>query len=385
MACAESHLSVARVIEEEISLLGPIPFERFMELALYHPDGGYYARVRHTQIGRRGDFWTSPSLGPLFGRLLALQFTEVWELLGKPHPFYLVEQGAHKGELAADILETIAEVSPAFWSAARYRIIEPKEPWRTVQAETCSQRGVSDRVEWSPSLKEGEPIAQGIFFCNELLDSFPVHRVLYDGREWKEFYVACREGRFDWLLGPLSTPVLIRHLEELPLPRILNYTTEVNLRARGWLYEVSQGFRQALFFLIDYGYNTPEYYSPFRKTGTLAAYRSHRRCEDLLEAPGEQDLSAHVDFGTLARWGEELGHQTLGWADQGPFLVGVASKYLGQKDFLLDLPRSARVFHMLVHPEGFGRTFRVLIQAKGVATALPLSCLRFARPRPEDG
>ncbi|WP_214096213.1 class I SAM-dependent methyltransferase [Candidatus Methylacidithermus pantelleriae] len=350
-----------------------------MELALYHPRLGYYAKADPTRIGRKGDYLTSPTVGSLFGRLLALQWVEVWELLGKPQAFVLIEQGAHTGLLASDILRTIREVEPKLWEVVRYWIIEPIPDWQTIQQQQLETHGVAEKVCWSSAEPPDVLCPLGVFFCNELVDSFPVHRIRYEDDRWKEWYVGYEGGQFYWTTGPLSCSELAKELSHLPLPAIPGYSTEICLRAREWLRNISRALSQGLFVIIDYGYDTVTYYSPLRSEGTLLAYERHKRYRNLLEKPGQRDLSSHVDFGSLARWGKEVGHETMGWTDQHHFLIGIASKYLGVQDRLLGLPRSAAAFQLLTHPEGFGKTFHVLVQSKGIASPLPLSGLRFAR------
>ena len=162
---------LAESIRAEIKERGPQPFAWFMEQALYHPEHGYYSSGRAT-IGRRGDYFTNISVGPVFGELLAAQFAEIWERIGKIDNFAIVEQGAHHGEFARDVLESARWRSPEFFSALRYQIVEPFTASQDRQSETLRQ--YRDRVLWKKSLDKLEPFI-GIHFSNELLDAMPVN------------------------------------------------------------------------------------------------------------------------------------------------------------------------------------------------------------------
>ena len=173
-------------IRKAIQAHGPVSFAWFMEQALYHPQHGYYSSGRCT-IGRRGDYYTSVSVGPLFGRLLAAQFEEMWRVLGRPNEFKIVEQGAHDGQLARDVLEATREHYPDLFAALRYEIVEPLPTLRARQAETLSP--FKEQVGWSDGLQQVAPFC-GVHFSNELLDAMPVHLVKWSGTEWLERHVA---------------------------------------------------------------------------------------------------------------------------------------------------------------------------------------------------
>ena len=170
-------------IRETMRQRGPVAFAWFMEQALYHPEFGYYSSGQ-CAIGRRGDYFTNVSVGPLFGRLLAAQFAEMWEILGRPGDFTIVEQGAHYGEFAGDVLDEARERTPDFFSALRYSVIEPFPVLEARQKERL--RGFTEKVTWRKSMDDLEPFT-GVHFSNELIDSMPVRLISRAGNEdWKE-------------------------------------------------------------------------------------------------------------------------------------------------------------------------------------------------------
>src|ERR1700736_2687062 len=170
-------------IRTAIAERGPVSFAWFMEQALYHPEFGYYSSGQG-QIGRRGDYFTNVSVGPLFGRMLAAQVEEMWEIMDRPGDFTIVEQGAHHGDFAKDVLEAVRESAPEFFAALRYCVIEPFPILESRQRETLGE--FTGKVTWRKSLSDLEPFV-GVHFSNELLDAMPVHLISCQGNEdWKE-------------------------------------------------------------------------------------------------------------------------------------------------------------------------------------------------------
>jgi SAM-dependent MidA family methyltransferase len=369
------------IIRTEIGRKGSIPCERFMELALYHPAGGYYRREREKpRAGRKGDFFTSVSAGPLFGRLLARQFLEMWEKMGRPAPFWIVEQGAEDGRLALDILAWCRDEAPDFFAALRYGIFEIGSPSRGAQEKVLAAAGFEKKTAWIGDMDnwEGRRIVAGVFFSNELVDAFPVHRVVRRDGAWREFHVALDEqGRFAWGERKIEDAALGEAVKQLPT--LDGYATEINLRARRWMEWLAQTWVFGYVVTIDYGFPASIYYAPFRTQGTLSGYREHRRVEDLLAEPGSCDLTAHVDFTALARIGEKAGLAMLGFLDQQHFLTGIAHDELedraGPK---AGIAENLRAWQTLTHPDYLGTRFQVLVHAKGAPATL--AGLRYARP-----
>ncbi|MDD5348905.1 MAG: SAM-dependent methyltransferase [Chthoniobacteraceae bacterium] len=359
---------LAEILRAEIASGGPMPFRRFMERALYDPAHGYYAAGR-AAIGREGDFFTSVSVGPLFGRLLAVQFGEMWERLGRPARFDVVEQGGAGGEFAGDVLRA-AEARPEFAAALRYRLVEPFPGNAARQRERLAE--FAGRVTWHASL-EALPPFTGVHFSNELVDAFPVHRVVFRAGAWRERYVAAgADGRFGWEDGPLSTPGLAAYLR--PLPALEGYETEVNAEAAPWLEAVAARLKRGYVLLADYGFARADYYLPERAGGTLAAYCQHRRSDDPLDDPGARDLTAHVDFTTLAEHGMAAGLALAGFTDQHHFLAALGRRVFPDVTDPRELTplrrKEMRAFATLVHPGLMGRDFHFLAFAKGAETAL---------------
>lgn len=356
------------IIREEIRARGPMRFDRYMELALYHPEHGYYAVPR--KIGREGDFFTSVSVGPLFGRLLARQILQMVELLADEPLVWVIEQGAHDGQLARDILDELSR-----WQAVRdrirYMLVEPSPGFQDLQERTIGAR--SGDVLWAKGLdawKAERPA--GVFISNELADALPVRLIEARDGEWLERCVTVGEDdEFGWVHGPLDDD-LRQAVGELPLVPVDRHRAEIGVAARDWMGKTSAFLRRGYVLTIDYGFPAAELYAPHRRDGTLTTYRDHRRGDDVLRAPGEQDITAHVDFTALARVGARSGWQALALVDQQRFLTGILQGCGLQFD-----AKEVRAFQTLTHPEFLGARFKALVMAKDAPTAL--DGLRFAR------
>lgn len=351
-------------------------FRRFMELALYHEELGYYASGR-ARIGRAGDFFTNVSVGPLFGRLLARQFAEMWGILGEPGNFTIIEQGAHRGDLAADVLGGLQEMSPECFETVGYRIVEPFPKVAAQQRETLAALG--DKVRWVQGPADvGAGVA--VHFSNELVDAFPVHLVTWTGGEWRERMVAERDGSLVFADGPPVSGALGEACMAIPGPLPSGYVTEVNLEVRRWITEVATSMQLGFVLAVDYGYRREHYYAPTRTAGTLSAYAAHRREPDPLARPGELDLTAHVEFDSLIEAARAAGLRLEGFTDQHHFAVGLGAEHFADGANAGE----RRAFQTLMHPEIMGTAFNVIVFSKGIATASPLAGFRFARP-PQAG
>jgi len=381
-------MSAAEIIRTEINRLGPIPFRRFMELALYEPSRGYYASGR-AAIGRQGDYVTSVSVGPLFGKLLAGQFEALWRGLGRPASFTVVEQGANTGDFAHDVLAA-AEAWPEFARALNYRIVEPFAINEARQRERLAAWEGQGRTAWHRRPEE-LPRFTGIHFSNELIDAMPVHAVTFRAGQWRERYVAFEPadhpgesaesgepgepnrtgGRFVWREGALSSPKLEAFTRFLPARE--GYRTEVNLDAPAWIAAVAARLKCGCVMVADYGFSRHDYYLPERTEGTLTGYRAQRRVDDPLETPGEQDLTAHVDFTTLAEAGERAGLTLAGFTDQHHFMVALGRAAFPDATAPLtpEEQRERRAFAALMHPGLMGRGFRFLALARGWTGPMP--------------
>ena len=363
---------LTELLRNEVAHRGPISFREFMAQALYHPQYGYYGSGR-ARIGRRGDFFTNVSVGSLFGTLLARQFVEMWQRLEAPAEFTIVEQGGHYGEFAADALNALREFAPACFAATTYRLVEPLAALRARQQETLA----AFRVDWVESLAELPPFV-GVHFSNELLDAFPVHRVVWTSDRWMERVVDFQENRFVFVDAPLANAALASHLARLPaVPP--GYETEVNLTAAGWLTALAAKLEAGFVLAIDYGYPRAEYYRPERTGGTLSASAGHRREPDPLARPGEIDLTAHVDFTTLAETASVHGLDLAGFTDQHHFMVGLGGLHFhDDASVTTRTQQEIRAFKTLMHPDLMGRSFKTICFAKRVRDS-KLNGFHFAR------
>jgi SAM-dependent MidA family methyltransferase len=377
--------ALVEAIRAEINAAGAIPFERFMEQALYHPEYGYYVERRSPHIGRYGDFYTNVSVSGLFGQLMGQQFEQMWEVLGCPDDFRIVEQGANDGRFAADVLRWMREWNPELWARTQYWILEPIVAARQVQEATLQAAGCGEKVVWSEGL-DGLAAGSmtGVFFSNELVDSFPVHLIIYRRDSWKELYVEWAGDGFRLVDGDFSSGELAAAVAVLPLHRVQRYTTEVNLRARRWIRQAANLFRAGFILTVDYGYDAENYYNAKRIDGTLLCYHEHRKSANALIRIGEQDITAHVDFSALACSGEEAGLAVVGFTDQHHFMVGLAQDDLATFEASGQAADphfrdTVRAFKTLMHPELMGSSFKFLVQAKGLEALPALDGLRFAR------
>jgi SAM-dependent MidA family methyltransferase len=357
-------------IRAEISNNGPQSFAWFMERALYHPELGYYSSGQAT-IGRRGDYFTNVSVGPLFGQLLAGQFIEIWERLGKIDNFKIVEQGAHDGQFARDVLEFAQQSSPEFYEIVGYEIVEPFSILQDRQSQTLREFG--DRVQWRKSLEETEPFV-GIHFSNELFDSMPVHLILSTTDGWRERFVGLDRNEFVFIDRAILNAALREFVETLPA-RPAGYQTEVNLAALDWVDILAKKLQSGCVLAIDYGFSRDEFYSPDRATGTLQTRAQHRQLHSPFREIGRADITAHVEWTSLAQCAEQCGLQLIGFTDQHHFITGLISdaRPLPQDS------KSKRALQTLLHPEMLGRAFQVLALSKDVDLKSKLSGFKFAR------
>ena len=358
-------------IREEILKSGAIPFARFMELALYCPETGYY-ETNKDNVGRAGDFITSVSAGCLFGELLAFQFAE-WleESRSAGCGLRIVEAGAHDGKLAADILNWLQTHRAKLFSEIEYVIIEPSERRQQWQRETLM---CFPNVRWfagfqsiaadPPQSALRTPQLNSIIFGNELLDAFPVRRLGWDATEkkWFEWGVTLAGEKFAWVKIPTPHSALRTPQLEAVLPD--NYTIEVSPAAENWWREAAAVLQRGKLLAIDYGFNSDEQFSPARLKGTLRAYHRHHVSDDLLAHPGEQDLTAHINFSAIQKAGEEAGLKTENLCTQPQFLTGILQKAVAEKQFASLDAKRVRQFQTLTHPEHLGRAFRALVQSR---------------------
>lgn len=364
----EQRTPLTDILVTRIGRDGPLTFADFMETCLYHPEYGYYMRKKPEEGA--SDYFTSPEVGPLFGRLLARQVREMWEVMARPSPFTLIECGAGCGRLSEQILTAATEQAPAFGLALRLWLVE-RSPQLREQAQAALAK-FGNRVHVSAELPSQPPV--GCVLSNELLDALPVHRVVQRGERLREIYICVRAGGLAEAEGEPSSPAVSDYLERYGAPLEDGQQAEVHLAALAWLEEAVAALARGFLLTIDYGYRAHELYVPHHLRGTLLAYRQHRAHEDWLAWPGEQDLTAHVNFTALEKRGQELGLETLGFTQQASFLLALAraSEFADiEGPGGGDCEKLARrqALKQLIHPGGMGETFKVLIQGKGFSGA----------------
>ena len=356
-------------IIDKIKKVGPVTFKTFMEMALYEPELGYYTSQK-TRIGRSGDFYTSSHLHPIFGMMIGKQMEEMWEMMGRPSAFQIVEMGSGAGYLCKDILEYYKGLGIGGQGLEReiiknlqYIIVELNPLMRENQKNLLSE--FSDKVRWISSIKELSAI-RGCFLSNELLDAFPVH-IIEMNDEIKEIFVSTDNEKLTEIKGTPGTNEIADYLKEFFIELEKGHRTEINLEIKKWLGEINRVLTEGFILTIDYGYSSEDYYSEDRDRGTLLCYHKHQMTEDPYQNTGEQDITAHVNFSSLKKWGDELGIKTIGFCRQGVFLVSlgidevIAEIHKNSADYPFEVARIKK----LILPGTMGETHKVIIQYKG--------------------
>jgi SAM-dependent MidA family methyltransferase len=364
---ATERTPLASLLLDRIRASGPIPFSEFMRECLYHPEHGYYARA---ESRRFADYYTSPDVHPVFGRLVARQLAEMWERLGRPGEFFAVEGGAGTGRLAAHILDFTERALPEFFGALCYVAVESSAARRATHAQSFARHIDAGRAESRALLPERIPA--GCLFSNELLDALTVDRVVAATSGLREILVGERNGWFADVLSPACSPRVAEFFARQGARFVEGQQAEAALEACDWILEAGRRLERGFVMTIDYGHEAPELYNSRHVRGTLVAYRDHRVSEDFYSAPGLQDLTAHVSFTALDLWGHDGGLERTGLASQTRFLLS-----LGRPNEFADLYdegqteaerlRARLLWKTLIYPEGMGETFQVFIQHIGIA------------------
>jgi SAM-dependent MidA family methyltransferase len=342
-----------------------ISFRDFMAMALYEPRLGYYCSDRPV-IRRDGDYLTSPEVSPVFGAMAGRQLHQMWEAMGSPSRFDVVEVGAGNGTLCRDILSWMRRAAAEMLAAARYTIVEPVPALEARQRVAVEAGSLDDKVDWQPDLPSD---IEGCIVTNELLDSLPVHRITLEAGRLREVFVSWDGTRFVEELRDPSAPEINAYFERLRLLPGEGCTAEVNLAAIEWMARAGEALRRGFVLTFDYGYEAGDLYAPWRKDGTLLCFYKHNPSGDPYARIGRQDMTSHVDFTSIRRSGEEAGLKTLGLVSQSDFLINMGvSEAVPPGDGEIGLEEHLarrRVVSELLDPAGLGR-IRVLTQAKGV-------------------
>jgi SAM-dependent MidA family methyltransferase len=349
-------------VEREIRERGPIPFSRYMEMCLYDPELGYYSQ-NVERFGNAGDFYTSSDVHAVFGRLLARQFEEMWRALGSPAEIEIVELGPGRGLFAQDVLDWSEKKSREFFHALHYSLVERSPALRRRLQATLSQHFNAGKASLAQRPKPSEvPV---IVFANEFFDALPVEVVSAQG----ELRIDVREGKLTetWISPSVQVIEFLDGYSVRPEP---GERIEAQLLAQDFAEQVSKSLHQGFLVAIDYGYTHEEQLAG-RHRGTLMTFRQHSVSADPYEAPGEQDITAHVNFTALAAAAEQNGMQVQPLLTQSQFLMGI-----GEKNEFADVFEECRLpqerakvalqLKHLVTPAGMGESFHVLVASKGV-------------------
>ncbi len=351
-------MSLREIIIEEIKNKGPLSFHAYMDMCLYHPEHGYYSSGPG-KIGPRGDYYTSPCLGPLFGRLIATQLEEMWNVMGRKN-FVIVEYGAGSGQLCGDILKAAAD-NKLFNDSIDYHVVErnavplPQQPPGKIKQH-----------------KDGStiPELEGCILSNELIDNFCIDRVTKK-QDLMEILVDYRQDAFKEVLRP-ARPELVNYFDELNVRLPEGFQTEINLQALQWMKEVAGKLKRGFVLTIDYGFPSQDLYNRNRSEGNIVCYYKHRLHHSLYENIGTQDITAHINFSALHHWGVKYGLNLTGFTTQSQFLMGLGiSRQASMDPACVASPMMLRT--LLVD---MGNRMKVLIQQKNMPPIM-LSGLRF--------
>jgi SAM-dependent MidA family methyltransferase len=350
-------VSLFEVIRSEIQAGGPITAARFIDVALYHPELGYYARAGR-RSGRGGDFFTSVDVGPLFGEMLAVQIAQCLDLLGVPST--LVEAGAGNGRLARDVLDALSQERPDLYSTTQLQLSERSGRARGEQRDVLGPHAARLAAS-DDDLPRG---ATGVIYANELLDALPVHVVVMRPDGLREIFVAEKDGALVEVEQPPSAPELHAYLDRVGIRLQPGGRAEINLAAARWIASASRALERGFLIVIDYGHEADELYSGSHATGTLTTFAGHRaedRAGAWLLDPGQRDITSHVDLTSVRLDAERAGLTTLGITDQTYFLLG-----LGIADRLDERFSRTGQAKTLLLPGGLGSTHKVMIFGKAI-------------------
>ena len=417
-------MNLRQKIEQEIREHGPLPFSRYMEMCLYDPELGYYSSNAE-KFGKAGDFYTSSDVHAVFGRVLARQFEEMWRALGKPEQMEILELGPGRGLFAQDVLDWSEKKFPDFYGALHYTLEERAPSLReklrsrfrgkleagklsllpqienfpiktlpetaqpstgedsrhSIESSIVNRRaGHVSRAASSEKLRALPSEVPLIVFANEFFDALPVEVLSEKG----SLRINVREQNFVEQWAPASAEEL-EFLDRYGLHPEGDIRTEVALLSQQQISHYAEVMQTGFFVVIDYGYTREEQLAG-RHLGTIMAYRQHSASPNPYEAPGEQDITAHVNFTALAAAAEQNGMHAHKLRTQSQFLLGIgeANQFADAfEDCRLPQERAKVALQLkhLVTPAGMGETFHVLIASKGIdeKTAAGLSGMSFAK------
>lgn len=357
-------------VKQLINSQGKITFARFMEIALYHPEIGYYNSEKQI-IGKGGDYYTAPDVHSFMGQVLGKYLVEMWKRLNN-EDFFIIEIGAGKGLMALDIIEYINKNFPNIYKCLTYFIIEKSKSLKVKQKNLLYK--YIEKIEWLDSIFyfKNHKDFTGYVLSNELIDALPFHRVQQCKNKLKEIFISLNRDQLVDEIDELSTDRLLDYFKRINITLAEGMKTEVNLEAMNWINNIASIMDKGFVITIDYGFPAHLYYSSSKYNGTFLCYYNHSINENPYEKIGRQDITAHVDFTSLALEGKEVGLDLLAYTDLASFLMVYGKDILEQeikKVQHLDKIsafKATTAIKNLIHPEGMGGAFKVLIQGKNV-------------------
>jgi SAM-dependent MidA family methyltransferase len=346
---------------------GPISFRGWMQTALYDDSDGYYCRPGQVRQGRAGDYRTAPETSPLFAATLAAYFSKLFAELGSPPVWTIFEAGAGGGEFAQGVLTTLRDIFPAVFSATNY-VIDEISPATRDRAQTRLSE-FSERLTFQTLAETGQPANAGICFSNELIDAFPVHRVIMRNKDLRELFVGLHRDEFVWVE---SEPVhrVAEYCSRVGLRLLEGQIAEINLDAEEYISRAPRLFDRGFLITVDYGAERTELLdAPGRFEGTLRAFRRHQMIRNVLEAPGEQDLTTTVDWTQIKAAGRNAGLRAVRFERLDQFLLaegltGVLSELLTQTEGQVEALRLTTGAREMIMPHGLTASFQILVQQK---------------------
>lgn len=369
----QQHTPLSELISERI-ISSPdkkITFYDFMQMALYEDELGYYTKDK-SKIGKSADFYTSSSVGPIFGQVISNSFIEMLPYTTSGDSYSILEIGGGDGRFARDVLDNYKNNHKSVYQKLKYYMLETSPYHKNLQANYLSEH--IDRVEWLDNMSDINNF-EGIIFSNELIDAFPVHKVKKEEGILKETYVTFNEAteQFEEKTDQLSNDRLENYFTEQGIVLKEGQTAEVNLAAIDWVKSIGDKLKKGYVVTIDYGYLADELYASYRHNGTLMCYYRHIANENPYINIGEQDITAHVNFSILIENGHNIGLDEVWFTTQSNFLLnsGILSYLqevdINEKNILRDEAlRLNRAIRQLVTPGEMGETFKILIQQKAI-------------------
>jgi SAM-dependent MidA family methyltransferase len=361
-------VSLAERLTELIRREGAVTFHDWMKAALYDPEYGYYQRTDRERWGREGDYRTSPERSQLFASTFARYFARLYEELERPAQWTIVECGAGDGSFGRGLLQTLADQFPAIFAATKYVVCELSQDAQRRVREQLVEFG--ERVQFSADLIQ---VDTGIYFSNELLDAFPVHRVVTNEQGLSELYVGVEPtGAFVWTTGPLSTPRLAEFCSEYSVKLDQGQVIEINLGIDDWLARVATKLGSGFVITVDYGAEAFELYDATRRPkGTLRAFSRHSFVDDVLAQPGEYDITSSVNWTQVRTVGEKLGFKVVDFNSQDKYLLQAGlleelEQQLSRADTEAEKASLTTGAREMILPGGMASSFQVLVQRKDV-------------------